>query len=212
MQRCFRHRICTGLTPSMYHFTLVCMKHTRSHIFDYRMRQALNHGIIDAPSNQGFAGLYEGYEFPNDDQHPLNGFCRSRLFVDVRAWTTASTRTDHVTPGQAALGIFIGPRASKRLPIAARGRRSKAAVSGMTSITKSAIAYVAMLVRHIIVCARVLSAVLIAILLSSGSPFIKRRPGIASSPQMTRALIISAFTPRCWRCLRRRNSSLRSIV
>ncbi|KDN34940.1 hypothetical protein RSAG8_11991, partial [Rhizoctonia solani AG-8 WAC10335] len=93
------------------------------------LRLALTQGLTDAPSHHYFAGLFPDNKFPTEGQHPLEGFCRGSLFVD------------------AALGVYRGPRASKHLPPSAGGRRSKAVISGMTSMTRPAIAYVAMLLR-----------------------------------------------------------------
>ncbi|KAG8679761.1 hypothetical protein FRC11_003325, partial [Ceratobasidium sp. 423] len=96
------------------------------------IQHALIQDLTDAPSHQCFAGLFPYNKFPTADQHPLEGFCRGDLFVDV------------------ALAVFIGPCASKHLPFVAGGQCSKAAIAGMTSMTKPAIAYVAMLLRFIL--------------------------------------------------------------
>ncbi|KAB5588476.1 hypothetical protein CTheo_8080 [Ceratobasidium theobromae] len=96
---------------------------------DLEIRTALNASIIDAPSDQLYAGLFAGYTLPSDNVHPLEGLFRSDLFVD------------------AYLGIFFGPRAAKHLTPGSGGRRSKAYKNNMTMVSKGSIAYVAMLLR-----------------------------------------------------------------
>lgn len=48
------------------------------------------------------------------------------------------------------LGVFYGPRASKHLNPGSSGRRSKAFKNDMTRVTKASIAYIAMLVCHVV--------------------------------------------------------------
>lgn len=48
-----------------------------------RLREDLNSDIRDAPSNQFFAGLYEGYVFPGEGEHPCKGLFTSELFINV---------------------------------------------------------------------------------------------------------------------------------
>jgi hypothetical protein len=48
-----------------------------------RLRQQLRDNITDASREEMFRGMYEGYQFPEDDANPLEGFGKSDLFVNV---------------------------------------------------------------------------------------------------------------------------------
>ncbi|KAG8696868.1 hypothetical protein FRC08_006872 [Ceratobasidium sp. 394] len=97
---------------------------------DPELRQQLRDNITDAPHDEIFRGMYEGYDFPRDPANPLEGFGRSELFIN-------HLRT-----------IFIGPSTvfSKR----SGGSRGKAPKNGMFSFNIQSVAYSAMILRFVL--------------------------------------------------------------
>ncbi|KAG8732430.1 hypothetical protein FRC11_013719 [Ceratobasidium sp. 423] len=51
---------------------------------DSEVKHGLIQDLTDAPSHQYYAGLFPDNKFPADGEHPLEGFCRSQLFTNLR--------------------------------------------------------------------------------------------------------------------------------